>query len=190
MKRLALICCLPLAACLAGLGPGDPTTIRFFSAAPAMEAGGERLEGLPAIRLRQVTAAAHLRERMVWRASDVEFGFYETRRWTEQPAVWVQRGLVAELAQHGVARTERANGLVLDVKLVGFEEVLAPHAARVAVDLSLSRAGAEVLLQRRVERAVAIGQDDSEAVARAMATALGEVLGEATHAVVEAMGGE
>jgi ABC-type uncharacterized transport system auxiliary subunit len=190
MRRLLLLlCCLSSTACLSGLGPGEPTPIRFFSAAPSPATGGDRLDGLPTLRLRRVSAAAHLRERMVWRASDVEFGFYETRRWTEQPTVWVEQGLAGALEQEGVALTERAAGLALDVELVGFEEQLAPHLARVALDLSLTRAGAEVLLQRRVELMVAITRDDPEVVARAMASALAEALEEAAQAVAGTMSG-
>ena len=188
MRRTLLLCCLPLAGCLPGLGAGDPTPIRYFSAEPARGTESVRVVDGLSLRLRRVTAAQHLRERMVWRASDVEYGFYETRRWTEQPLVWLESALSRELfEQHAVARSERASGHALDVHLVGFEEVLSPHGARVAIDLRLVQAGAEVLLERRVERRVAIDRDDPAAVARAATRALGEAVAEAADAIVAAL---
>lgn len=189
MKRLAILLLLPLAGCLSGLGAGDATPIRYFSAEAVIGSSGARpVEGAPALRLRPATAAAHLRERMVWRVSDVEYGFYETRRWTELPVAWLESALERTLfEEHGVTRSDRAAAPTLSVHLVGFEERLGPHEARVAVELRLGRPGGDVLLQRRVEASEPIGADDPVQVAQALARALEVVVEGAAGAAVAAL---
>ena len=50
-----------------------------------------------AVRLGNVRSAPFLRERIVWRASAVEYGLYEQRRWFELPSRYVRRALVSAL---------------------------------------------------------------------------------------------
>ncbi len=181
-----------LAGCLSNLGPGEPTPIRYYAADPPPGEALERAEGqrpLPQLRLRRVRAASHLRERTVWRSSEVEYGFHETRRWTEMPATFLERALARELFErHGFRRTERAIGLALDVELEAFEEVLRPrHEARVVLALSLVQTGNEVRLAERFETRVPIGGDDGADTARAIRAALGEVVAQAAQAVVAAI---
>ena len=89
-----------LCACLLG---GRPEAPRYFRPEPPARvesaldgAPGERSTA-PALRLHRVTSAAHLKERIVWRTSDVEFGFYDARRWTELPAHYVEQRLSRQL---------------------------------------------------------------------------------------------
>jgi uncharacterized lipoprotein YmbA len=192
MRTIILLCCLAANGCLSKLGAGDPTPIRFYSAAPAVgEVTGDAAgEPGPSLRMRRVTAAVHLRERMVWRADDVEYGFYESRRWTEQPAAWVEAALANELAgAHGVVCTEHVGALTLDVNLIGFEEVLSPHGARVGLELNLTSRDGAKLLATRVEANVPIARDEGGEVARSMRKALQDAVTEAATAVAAALAG-
>lgn len=189
MRTLLLLSCLALGGCLSGLGEGDGTPIRFFSAQPDPDPKGVTAsEGLE-LRVRHVTAARHLSDRMVWRASDAEFGFYESRRWTELPVRWVEAALVQELREgHGVMKTDGLSALILDVHLIGFEERLDPHSAEVSIQVAVSRPGAETLLDRRITRHVSIEEDSGDAVARATRMALSEAVQQAAGEIVRALG--
>src|SRR5262245_18477693 len=54
-------------------------------------------DGIP-VRLRAVRSQPFLRERILWRVSDVEYAFYEQRRWIDLPAHYVERALQIRLA--------------------------------------------------------------------------------------------
>src|SRR5439155_805044 len=85
-----------------------------------------------AVRLRRVRSAAFFRERIVWRASEVEYGFYEERRWNDLPAHYVERALVAQLGETpGLRLTDDPRAAALYVDVVAFEEVLDPVLAAV-----------------------------------------------------------
>ena len=178
-----------LSLSLACIGPGDPQPIRYFSAeVTPVEAALATEPGTPeggALRLRYVEAAGHLKERIVWRASDVEYGFYELRRWTEAPAVWLERALAHALFQaRGFERTEAAAAPALDIELVAFEEYLGDaHEAHVAVELRLSESGGAALLEKRIERRVPIADVEPTSVARAVREGLAGVVAEVARAV-------
>ena len=99
--------------------------------------------GIP-LRLRPVQGTPLLRERIVWRASSVEYGLYEQRRWSELPASYVERALESALrATPGIRLTDEPGAAVLRVEVVAFDEVLAPArvaAVSLAVKLVDSRA--------------------------------------------------
>lgn len=181
MKRTLLgaaCAALLLPACLSSLKPGDSPRVRHFSAAPTPGVVTAHAQKMPVLRLRHVDAAAHLRERMVWRSSEVEYGFYETRRWTELPGAMLEQALARELFEtRGLRRTESALANSLDVELVAFEEWTgAEPAAHVAVVARLSDVEGTSRFERTFEASIAIERDDPAAVARAMSRALGEVV--------------
>ena len=187
LRAAAALACLAPCGCLSSLKPGDAPRTRFFNAAPppgVVPAQPVELSEVPALRLRDVGSASYLGERLVWRASDVEYGFRETRRWTEPPAAWLARSLARELFEvRGLRRVE----------LTAFEEVLAPErSARVEVVARLTAPDGVALLQRTIEARVPLSGDDPEEVARATASALGEVVrtvaGEVAGAVAESDG--
>src|SRR5687767_15244825 len=96
------------------------------------------------LRLREVTAAAHLHERMVWAEPDGEYGFYEGARWTEPPSAYVETAVTQALFEQGRFRRQSgADAPILDVHLMAFEEIVgedgsdAHHAARVAIRVVL-----------------------------------------------------
>ncbi len=187
MKYLWLSLVLLLAGCLSGLGAGDSQPLRFFSAALPQEPAVE-VSGTSALRWDHLTASRHLRDRMVWRNGEVEFGYYETRRWTELPLVWVVRGLRSELLErHGVGETQEVSAPALDLELVGFEEQLVPHEARVALDLHLADAEGTTLLRARLEEREPIERDSGQAVARATRAALARLVTAAADEIAGAL---
>jgi len=173
---------LALAGCLLPTPPPPP---RYF--APEASTSERPLTAPPApaaLRVGPVRSPLHLREPMTWRRSDVEYGFYEQRRWTELPATYVERALEREL---GPGSSATPNGPVVVADVRAFEEVLAPgHEARVAVAIELVE-GRCVRLRRTFSAARPLTGDDPAAVARGIGEALDEVARAVATAVGEAL---
>ncbi len=109
------------------LGKSEVLEVRYFSP----EGAGERSateapaakQGLE-LRLGKVSAAAYLGERIVFRDSSYELGFYEERRWTERPESYLRRALSRSLFEElGVRRIVFGAGPTLDVELSEFTEL-------------------------------------------------------------------
>lgn len=173
------------AACLAlfalgacSLLPKPAPTIRWFSATPASEPSDwaqpddpEATRTVATLRLRRVTAARHLGERIAWRR-DVEFGYRDLERWTELPDVVVAGALERRLFETGAfARDGRAT-LALDVDVRGFEEARDVGAARIELYVLLSGPGDRALIDRTVVAEVSLDGDGPEDLAAAMRRAL------------------
>lgn len=137
-----------------------------------------------AIRLRTVRSAPFLGERIVWRASAVEYGLYEQRRWFELPSRYVRRALVTALLETpGLRLGDDPSAPRLDVEILAFDEVLAPtHQASVALAVIL-RDGTRTRLDRTYAAQVAIAAGDGAAMAQAMGQALDEVVRKVAQAV-------
>lgn len=168
-------------------GKSDPIVPRFFSpdvAAPgtpvhltaAESGGGARPTAGPALRLGRIVAAAHLREKIAYRTTNHELGFYEEQRWTERPDVYVRRALERRLFESGAFQhVVSGEAPTLDVEVLSFDEV---RGARPVAEIKLH----VVLADDRVvsyEETVVVDQDiardrqpPGEALAAAMATAI------------------
>src|SRR5689334_5933836 len=100
--------------------------IRYFTptwkeATPS--AGRQSAEG-PRLRLGRISASSHLRNRMVYRLSDVEVAVYEDRRWTERPEEYVRRALMQALfEERPIVHAVSGVGPAIDVELLAFDEV-------------------------------------------------------------------
>jgi ABC-type uncharacterized transport system auxiliary subunit len=140
-----------------------------------------------AIRLHTVRSAPFLRERIVWRASPVEYGLYEQRRWFELPSRYVRRALTAALEDTpGLRLDENSAAARLDIEILAFDEVLAPtHQASVALAVTL-REGTQKRLDRVYEAHAPIASAD----AADMAAAMGKALDDAVHKVARAAANE
>ncbi|MHB8877423.1 MAG: ABC-type transport auxiliary lipoprotein family protein [Myxococcaceae bacterium] len=184
--RIAAWVCLALGlnAC-ALFSKGEVPTRRYFSpdlpaGAPAAEPASSSLE----LRLGRVTAGANLGERIMFRESAHEVGFYDDRSWTEKPEAYLRRGLTRALfEERGLRGVVRGAAPTLDVELISFEEVKAPlHLGRVKIAFSLSDERVVSLQQTLcVDRPVAASSVDAEA--SAVAKALGEALRDAIDQV-------
>lgn len=142
-------------------------------------------EGIP-LRLRPVHGTPLLRERIVWRASSVEYGIYDQRRWSELPARYVERALEGALrATPGIRLTGEPSAAVLRVEVVAFDEVLAP--ARVA-SVSLAVKLIDTKQVRLIDRTFSAEAPIANEKPAATAAAMGKALDEAVAAVAGAVG--
>jgi ABC-type uncharacterized transport system auxiliary subunit len=138
------------------------------------------------IRLHAVRSAPFLRERIVWRASPVEYGLYEQRRWFELPSRYVRRALTNALEEMpGLRLDDDVKSARLDVEILAFDEVLAPtHQANVELSVTL-REGAEERLDRVYAAQAPINSADPADMADAMGKALDAVVQKVAHAVAK-----
>ena len=167
------------------LPSGQAPTPAVFT--PKPQADGKSYE----LRLGRVTSGAHLRERIVFRDSKYELGFYEDLRWTERPDAYLRRALSQVLFEElGLRSVVSGNAPVLDVELVHFEEVRKPqHVATISLAFSLRddrvvRRAQTITLERPIP-----ATEKAEAPA-AMAATLGEAMRTAVSQLGERVMGE
>jgi uncharacterized lipoprotein YmbA len=146
------------------------------------------LQPMRVVRLRAVDGAPFLGERVVWRSSALEYGFYEQRRWHELPASYVERALLAAFRKSARVRVaEDMHVPSLRIVVSAFDDVLAPkHVASVEATASLRDVHGELLLERPFAAEVAIGGDDPATMAMAMGGALDMVATQIADAVADA----
>jgi ABC-type uncharacterized transport system auxiliary subunit len=183
-RGLALACLL-LTGCLGR----DAAAPRFYRPdavtldAPADPSPADAT-GAP-VRLRPVHEAGFLRERMIWRVSEVEYGRYEQRRWNELPAQYVARAMTNALqANPAVALTDDVAAPALALELLAFDEIVTkPRVARVIVRATLRGPKGHTLLDREFVVEKPITGDGGSAVAHAMGKALDAVTTQVTTEV-------
>jgi cholesterol transport system auxiliary component len=186
---LAVLCSsLHLGCALAS--KGEALSPRYFN--PQVE-GTPSAEPAPApfeLRLGQVASASHLDERISYRMSPSEVGFYDDRRWTELPEAYLRRALERELFERrGLTRVVSGSAPVLDVELTAFEELRAPrHQVRVSLTFSL-RDERRSLLERSLELEAPLeGEgDEAQRVAATLAKTLGAAVRAASAQVVQSL---
>ena len=185
-----------LAAIVASTGcalltKAEPLEPRFFTpettARPAGGAGGASASAASSgleLRLARVNAGSSIRDRLVYRDSGHEVGYYEERRWTEKPEAYVRRALARALFERrGVAQVIAGPAPTLEVDVIAFEEVRAPsHVARVELAFTLHDERAVRLADSvLIEKAVPVTKDEASAEAAVQG------LGEAMEAAVESV---
>jgi len=165
-----------------------PASVALDGADAAAAATDGTRGATASVRLHTVHGAPFLRERMVWRASDVEYGLYEQRRWFELPSRYVRRALANTLAATpGIRLVDDVGAPRLDVEVLAFDEVVAPkHEASVALAATL-REGDRTTLDRTYAAQVAITTADGAGTAEAMGKALDEVSRSVADAVATAL---
>jgi ABC-type uncharacterized transport system auxiliary subunit len=180
VKHIALSALLGLLllGCLPDARVAHP---RYFSLVPPSESidpPAAATDAGPLLRLRRVQAASYLRERIVWRRSETEVGFYELARWTQPPAQWVEQWLARELfGARGLRRALAGPYPLLQVNTLAFDEVLEPErAARVELTAWLTDRSGISLLERTYAAEKPVERDQPEALARAMGAALADVV--------------
>jgi cholesterol transport system auxiliary component len=192
MKRLAtFLLAFSLPAC-ALTSRGATITPRYFSPVLEDKTASAAPDGTspPAaeLRLGQIEAASHLEERMAYRVSPSELGYYEDRRWTEQPYEYVRRALERELFERRhLRRVVTGAADTLDVELTAFEELRTPTPhVRLALTYVLHDEHESVLEQSvSIERPLAAGTDAdrAERVAQALGAALDDAVTRVSDAV-------
>ena len=184
-------CLLAGLAVLAGCLLRTPDSPRFFRpGSAALDATAENEADPPAaggiaVRLRGVRSEPFLRERIVWRVSEVEYGLYEQRRWIDLPAHYVERALRTRLRETpGLRLTDDLRAVSLRVDVLAFDDVLAPtHAADVALFVALEDPVRGRLFARTLDGRVGIENSDPESVAKAMGQALDDAVAQVADAV-------
>ena len=177
----------------------EPFRPRFFSVEPeAVPAAHTSAQANPLeLRLGRVTSASYLGERIVYRKSQSELGFYEDRRWTEKPEAYFRRSLVRAFYEDaGFTHFVSGAGPQLDVDLVEFTEVKGKaHVARVRAAFAVYDARyvrAEGTVTAEVPVAPMTGAKDeaeAEAVVAAMSQALGGAVGQIVTRVRSGLSG-
>lgn len=169
---------------------GDALAVRWYS--PEVEkarltsaAEGQPGASVPAIELGRVTSGINLRERIAFRDTAYEVGYFDDRRWTERPEVYVERALARTLfEERGMRRALAGQAPILDVEVLSFEVLRRETpAARVQLRIVLHD-DHDALLERTltVERAAPRGGDFGTLV-RAMAEALDQAAEEVANDV-------
>src|SRR5439155_522823 len=138
MRRIPwlLVGLVALAGCL--LRTADPP--RFFRpGSVTLDAPEDEVAppapGAIAIRLRGVRSEPFLRERIVWRVSELEYGLYGQRRWIDLPEHYVERALRTRLrATSGPRLTDDLRAPTPHVRVLAFDDRLTPaHPANLAL---------------------------------------------------------
>jgi ABC-type uncharacterized transport system auxiliary subunit len=170
----------------------DPTLLRYYSVdAPRRREHppGSPAAGSPPLQLRlgRVNAASYIRDRIAFRDSNVEVGYYDDLRWTEKPEAYVRRDLArAIFDDEGVQEIIGGVGPTLDVDVDSFEELREPKDAAV-VQLSWQLRDDTVVLLRRtvkVQRPLEESPKDKPSQ-RALAMALSAALDDAIDQIVK-----
>lgn len=179
---MKLSTCLLLLACTAQpscalTSKSEAMSPRYFNPQLAHRAASPVAPQPFELRLGQVSSASHLDERISYRISAAEVGFYDDRRWTEIPEAFLRRTLERELfEQRKLSRVVSGVAPVLDVELTSFEEVRGTFGkARITLTFSL-RDERRSLLERSIELEQVIGEgsggDAAQRLAHTLSTAL------------------
>ncbi len=163
---------------------GDVPMRRYFSPDLPSNAAKDAPRSNAELRLGRVTGAQTIAERIIFRESEHEVGFYDDRLWTEKPELYLRRGLARVLfEEQGLRSVMRGAGPTLDVELIRFEEVKTPqHVARVKVSFALSDERV-VSLQQTLSFEKPVAPSTKETEASAVAQAMGEALREAVDEI-------
>lgn len=180
---LALLCGLasaPLSSC-ALLSKAEPLVPRYFTPenderpAAAPESGQDKQH--LRLHLGTVESGSQLRERMMFRSTAHELGYYPDRRWTERPEAYLRRGLVRVLfEERGLFQVSSGSAPTLDAELVAFEvRPSAKPIVRVQVVIALDdpKTGK---LSRTITADQAVGASVKSDAADAEVEALGSAL--------------
>jgi ABC-type uncharacterized transport system auxiliary subunit len=135
-----------------------------------IETGGAR----PQVCLGRVSAGTSLGTRIAYREGEHQMGYYEDRRWTEEPTRYVRRALERTLYQEDGYQCDRgAKTPTLEVEVLGFEELrmAGRHEARVNVRAVL-RTRERVLFDEDVEAVDAASGASFDGVVAAFGRAL------------------
>ena len=175
---------LALGGC-ALLSKSHSVELRYFTAEPAPPAIVAAAPSGLRLRLGRIAAAAYLKDRIAFRAAPSEIGYYGTLRWAEPPDAYLRRAMARALfAARPLQEIVSGGGPELELDLEAFEELRVPrHAARVTLTWRL-RDDRAVVRQATVVIDVPIAEGDGRALGNAVAAAMATALGDAVERVV------
>ena len=193
-RLLAATVTLALCSACALMSKSEALSPRYFSpdiGEPTLRLADKASTSAAAaleLRLGQVEASSHLEERIAYRPSEGELGYYDSWRWTEPPQAYLQRALARELFERrGLVHVVSGAAPTLDVQLVSFEELRqGTPAGRVELAFSLSD-GRRMLLEQtvRVEQPIAPGaaEDAAPRLTKALSSALEDAVAKVAELV-------
>jgi cholesterol transport system auxiliary component len=189
----AALFALALMACGGALtAKGEALDVRWYNPETAPPRLTSATPGSPeridrTLELGRVTSGINLRERIAYRDAAYEVGFYDDKRWTERPEVYVRRALARTLfEERGMHRALAGQAPVLDVEVLSFEELRgAAPAARIQLRM-LVHDDRDALVEKTltVDRPVAPGAKGFQAFVQAMAQALDAAVEQVANEVV------
>jgi len=145
LHSIGVLTAIVMTAGCALTSKADVMDVRYFTpehVKPRLTGEGVKRAASPLeVRLGRVSSGANLRERIAYRDSAYEIGYYEDRRWTERPETFVRRELGRTLfEERGFRHAVGGVAPTLDAELVSFDEVRLPgdkRAARVQLKVVL-----------------------------------------------------
>jgi ABC-type uncharacterized transport system auxiliary subunit len=166
-----------------------PLELRFFTPTEvhrSLRSDVARPTGDLALRLGRIESGAHLEQRIAFRKSETELGYYQALRWTEPPAFYVRNELAFALFnERGVSRIVTGRGPTLDLELNEFEELLfGERRVRVGLRFVL-RDEQRALVDEVVVVEEALGSSGTSTVEEALAQAMAVALSRATATVAD-----
>lgn len=184
--RAWLVCSVVILCCMAGcLGPREFIPIRYYSIDHLPPTRPQVSHSRPVtLGVQPFTAATRYRDRILYRVSDVEVGFYEFDRWVEPPEEMVTRVMTAVLRASRLFRQVTSAGNVqppawiLSGEVTRFDETRAAAGSRAEcwLRLELRHARDERLLWSEALTAEEpLTAETPEALAQAMSQAVQEV---------------
>jgi cholesterol transport system auxiliary component len=177
--RPILLLLISTAAC-ALLGKSDPQTPRYFTPEYDSDGPAASVRSDLQLRLGRVEGRSYLRERMAVRNSARELFYYEDRRWTERPEIYLRRALArAFFEERGMGESLSSRGVTVDVELLAFEEIEQPHKARLQALLVLRDDRVGLL-----EETITVEEPIARASEADQASALVDALSRALHSGV------
>jgi ABC-type uncharacterized transport system auxiliary subunit len=183
-SRYAVLACYIVVSYLLGgcLGSRDFTPIRYYSVGALPETVPRATRSWPiSLGVRPFTAATRYGDRILYRLSAVEVGFYEYDRWVEPPEEMVTQVLISTVRASALFRQVVSADNVslpawlLSGELMRFDEVReeGKSLAECWLRLELRRARDEQLLWSEViKAAVPLATETPEALAQAMSRAV------------------
>jgi len=143
------------------------------------------------VRLGRVSSGPNLRERIAYRNTAYELGYYEDLRWTERPETYVRRELGRSLFEtQGMRRVLSGAAPTLDVEVITFDDLRLNSGRAVRVQLRVilyEDAGVIFEDTLTIDRPVLGEKPQIEAVIAAMATALDATADEVSRRVQKAL---
>lgn len=179
--------CSLVALCLLGgcLTRNEQTRVRYYSLNNIETPVPRASQHWPTtLGIRPLTAASRYRDRILYRVSEVEVGFYPFDRWVEPPEEMVNRLLTELIEASGLfqqvaaAEDVQPSSWILSGEVTRFDEVRKPEGRFAAcwLRLELRRARTEQLLWSEMLTAtVGLADNTPEALAQAMSQAVHDV---------------
>jgi cholesterol transport system auxiliary component len=127
----------------------------------------------PPVQLRRVTSGTDLGRRIIFGDGAYEVGYYEQRRWTDAPELYVRRALERTLCQEqGLQCEPSGSAPTLDVEVLRFQEVKAPKSHQALVALRFVLSSERVLVDDTVQVAEPVTGSTFDDVVAAISRAL------------------